>query len=76
MQGTVSTEIRGKPEWFNIGPLELADLIIRRKGFNELDAEPTDSGRWKITARGLNRSVTSHGKDMDEAASKLVDAVW
>lgn len=74
MEGTVSLIVGGKPVYFNISALEIADLVASRRGL-ALDAQPTDNG-WMIEAAAKNRSVTSRGKTLDEAATKLVDAIW
>lgn len=77
----VTVTIDGKEDSFGIRPLELAELVARRRGFDIVDCEPTDSG-WKImcTSWAVNgidhRTVTARGTTLDHASTNLVKAIY
>lgn len=61
---------------FNIGPLELVELLARRAGFDDVDVEPMDN-YVRITCRGKNgdRSVSAKGSTIDEACERLLEVI-
>lgn len=65
-------EIRGRG--YAINPIEAARIVADRAGFDEVDAEPTGVGqKWRITAKGVGRMVTSNGESLTDAANRLID---
>lgn len=83
LRAIVTIEDFGEDSTFCLRPLELAELVARRRGFEVVDCEPTDTG-WKIVCtkwgykRGVDpeRQVTGRGTSLDQAAVNLVKAIY
>lgn len=77
MLGILRVEL-GNEQWisYQLQPLELARVIATRFGFDDVDAEPTGTGGWKITAKAAGRSVSGSGKGLQEASDRLLEVLY
>jgi len=61
---------------FSIGPLELVELLARRKGFDDVDVEPMDNYvRITCGVADGSRKVSAKGSDVSEACEKLLEII-
>ena len=74
VEGYAHITIKGVTETFRLNPLEIARAWCQRAGF-DVDAEPTGTGGWRITARSQSVTVTKTGGSLQEAVTKLVEDV-
>lgn len=52
---------------------QVARLVAACCGFRDLDVEPMEPGRVRITASGPNRTVTVTGTTIYDACDNLID---
>lgn len=61
---------------FVLTALEAAGIVCHRAGFSDVDAEPTGTGgRWKVTAKAENKTVSVTGDTLTAAVVKLIERV-
>lgn len=54
------------------GPLEVARLVAGSAGFYDVDVEPMEPGRARVTAYGVNRRIVTNGVSVPDACDKLI----
>ncbi len=54
---------------------QVARLVAACCGFRDLDLEPMEPGRYRLTATGPNRTVTYTGTTVYDVCEKLIDAL-
>lgn len=69
----METAIRTEDGWisFDAPTLEVARLIASASGFN-VDVEPGEPGKVKLTAQRGNITITTNGSTVYDAAEKLL----
>ncbi len=55
--------------------LELTRLLASSTGYHDVDVEPMEPGRVKITAHGSGPKLHFSGKDLEDACRKLIESL-
>lgn len=64
----------GKPVlWVTATSLEVARMVATSFGFEDVDVEPGEPGRCKVTATGPNKTVVANGTSAKDACQKLIE---